>query len=273
MVRANEAVDDGMSQRWKHIGSDLRKQARFAAVLLSALILCTPQPAFACLCRGVRRPPCVAFQEATAVFSGPVTEIANAPCEQGDTFNYLLIHFSIEQTYKGASAAQVTVATITGTDCDFGFQKGETYFVYAYQDSKHDRLVTGVCTRTKKLSYAKEDVSYAEGLSTSTPETSILGADDEFSSLFGGAEIIIEGQGKRYEAVADERGAFKVKLAQSGRYKVTVVGSSGCVFLNHHNSWKVFSLNGRPAVEFEREVSEGRCEFVDFSEYLTVRKN
>jgi hypothetical protein len=237
-----------------------------------AFILCVSNSAFACSCRGAQQPPCIAFREARAVFSAIVTDITEAPFQRDDTFHHLLIHFSIEQAYKGASGTEIIVATITGTSCDFGFQKGEKYFVYAYEDSKHNRLVAGVCSRTGRLSTAKEDIDHSQGLRDSNQKPSILGADDRgFSSPLEGAEIIIEGQGKEYAAVADYRGAFKVELAQSGKYKVTVIGQAGHQFRNHSNEWRVFSAQGRPAVEFELEVSEGQCNFVDFSLYLTVR--
>ena len=241
-------------------------------VLLSILILTFPKRAFACVCRGVQQPPRFAFQEATAVFAGKVVDSAEAPLQDGETFHSLLVQFSVEQSFKGISTPQVRVATITGTDCDFGFQKGEEYFVYAYQDSKYNRLATGVCTRTKRLSYAKEDLDYVRGINNSTPRTLLLGADNEFSSLLEGSEIIVEGQGKRYETVADKRGAFKIELARAGKYKVTVIGRPGVLFLNHLDSWRIYSAKGRPAVEFEKEIQEGRCEFVDFSETLTVKE-
>ena len=239
--------------------------------LVSILILTFSKPAFACLCRGMQQPPCFAFQEATAVFAGEVVDISEAPFQEGETFHCLLIQFSVEQSYKGIPTRQVTVATITGTDCDFGFKKGEEYFVYAYQDPRHNRLATGVCTRTKRLSYAKEDIDHAKEMKASTPRTLLLGADNAFSSPLEGSEIIVEGQEKRYETVADKRGAFKIELAEPGKYRVTVIGRRGSVFLNHLDSWRIYSTKGRPAVEFEREIQNGRCDFVDFSEHLTVK--
>jgi hypothetical protein len=218
------------------------------------------------------QPPCVAFREANAVFSGPVTDIEKAPRQQGDTFDYLLIHFSIEQSYKGAPGTRIMVDTITGTSCDFGFQIGERYFVYAYQDSKYKRLAAGVCSRTKSLSYAQEDIDYARGLADSKPKAMILGTDDPVSSRLQGAEIILEGQGAKYTTVADKKGAFKVELAQPGRYKITVIGQEGYEFLNLYDSWNVISVNGRPAVEIVLNVADGDCGFVDFSQYLTVRE-
>ena len=241
-------------------------------VPLTILILTISKPAFACVCRVVQQPPCFAFQEATAVFAGKVVDISEVPFQEGELLHSLLIHFSVEQSFKGVSTAQVRVATITGTDCDFGFQKGEDYFVYAYQDPKHNRLATGVCTRTKRLSFAKEDLDYVNGMNASAPRTLLLGAHNEISSPLEGSEIIVEGQGKRYETVADKRGAFKIELVHAGKYKVTVIGRPGVLFMNHLDSWRVYSAKGRPAVEFEKEIQGGRCGFVDFSENLTVKK-
>jgi hypothetical protein len=242
-------------------------------VLLSILIITFSKPVFACVCRGVQQPPCFAFQEATAVFAGKVVDISEAPSQGSELLHSLLVLFSVKQSFKGISTLQVTVATITGTDCDFGFQKGEEYFVYAYQDPKHDRLATGVCTQTKRLGYAKEDLDYVKGMNASTPRTLLLGADNEFSSALEGSEIIVEGHGKRYETVADKRGAFEIELAHAGKYRVTVIGRPDVLFLNHLDSWRIYSAKGRPAVEFEKEIQEGRCEFVDFSENLTVKKH
>jgi hypothetical protein len=251
----------------------MNKLPRFILYVLTSIVMLTfSEPAFACSCRGVQQPPCIAFQEATAVFAGEVVDISEARFQAGYIFRYLLIQFSVEQSYKGISARLVTVATITGTSCDFGFEKGEKYFVYAYQDSKHNRLAAGVCTRTKPLSSAKADMDYVNGMNASTPQTLLLGADNEFSSPLDGSEIIVEGQGKRYETIADKKGAFKIELTQGGKYRVTVIGRPGSVFLNHLDSWRVFSFKGRPAVEFDKEIQEGRCDFIDFSIHLTVKE-
>lgn len=100
--------------------------------LLSILILTLYKPAFACVCRGVEQSPCFAFQEAIAVFAGKVVDITEAPFQEGDLLHSCWFSSRLNSLLKGISTSQVTVATITGTDCDFGFQKGEEYFVYAY---------------------------------------------------------------------------------------------------------------------------------------------
>jgi len=45
-------------------------------------------------------------------------------------------------------------------DCGVEFQTGETYLVYADEDEGSGALITGKCTRTKRLSDAAEDLAY-----------------------------------------------------------------------------------------------------------------
>src|SRR5262249_40454290 len=45
-------------------------------------------------------------------------------------------------------------------NCGYDFQPGETYLVYADEDEETDLLSTGVCTRTRRLSDAGEDLAY-----------------------------------------------------------------------------------------------------------------
>jgi hypothetical protein len=46
-------------------------------------------------------------------------------------------------------------------DCGFDFQAGETYLVYAnYDEGSSNSLSTDVCTRTRRLSEAGEDLAY-----------------------------------------------------------------------------------------------------------------
>jgi len=155
----------------------------------------------------------------------------------------------------------------------FEFIAGARYFVYAYRESDHDKLGTNICTRTRQLSDAAEDVAYTRELAVLGPRTSILGIDSRgFESELEGADITVEGEGgKKYSAKAGRRGTFAIALERGGKYKVTIVGPLGFEFLNLQSSWRVFSSGGRPAVEFERAVQEGQRDFIDFRQFLTIR--
>lgn len=45
-------------------------------------------------------------------------------------------------------------------ECGYDFQPGETYLVYADEDEETSVLSTGVCTRTRRVSDAGEDLAY-----------------------------------------------------------------------------------------------------------------
>jgi hypothetical protein len=45
-------------------------------------------------------------------------------------------------------------------DCGYDFQKGETYLIYADSDEETAIMETGVCSRTRRLSDAGEDLAY-----------------------------------------------------------------------------------------------------------------
>jgi hypothetical protein len=250
-----------------------KEQHRPLVLTLVILFSTISERAVACTCRGAEEPPCVAYQKADAVFVGFVVDITEAPLSPGNDFKELFVHFSVERRLKGVSEEDLKVATITGTDCDIGFKVGEQYLVFAYRESQHNRLTTGICTRTKQLSRAEEDLAYVREITASIRGSSISGRDGRsVKSLLEGVNIVIEGQVDEYKAVADSKGAFKVELARPGRYKITLVGPSELEFLTNHSSWRVFSVNGRPAVEFETIVSENECNFIDFSLFIDVRR-
>lgn len=251
-----------------------RRTLRFVVFAsVSMLLSCLNTSAFGCSCP-TEQPPCVAYQKAEAIFIGVVTDITNAPVDQVDNAKEFLIHFSVDHSFKGEQGTRLEVATTTGTDCDFEFKLGEKYLVYGYRDSRRHRLFTGLCARTRLFAYAEDDLAYFRELPSSTARRSLMAVDGRSGrSLLKGADVIVEGLGSKYETAADSRGAFKIELALPGRYKVTVIGRSGLEFVNHLTSWRVFSVNRRPALEFEVNVVDGSCELIDFGLFVTVRES
>jgi hypothetical protein len=77
----------------------------------------------------------------------------------------VVLKFQVENWWKGKSTRQVLVFTDrtrnsdgseTISDCDFPFQVGKRYLVYAFSEENH--LKTNLCTRTKLLEKAQEDL-------------------------------------------------------------------------------------------------------------------
>lgn len=97
------------------------------------------------------------LEQSTAVFSGRVVAIRKHE-QTNDPFAVVEVVFEVAKTWKGVN--KQTVSVFTGSHsatCAFKFKKGQSYLVYANSDSR-ERLVTGICSRTRKLKEAREDL-------------------------------------------------------------------------------------------------------------------
>jgi|GEM_PF-1872231 len=114
--------------------------------------------AYACSCAA---PPSVheAVQQSAAVFSGKVISIQE---KQGLIFSSadpVTVTLSVKRIWKGEPAQESRVLTaLSEASCGYGFQPNKDYLVYAGQDDE-GRLVTTLCSRTKPLSAAADDLA------------------------------------------------------------------------------------------------------------------
>ena len=61
----------------------------------------------------------------------------------------------------GSAAPPEKIVVWTGVDdCGVDFQSGETYLIYANSDEQTGKLETSVCSRTRRLTDATDDLSY-----------------------------------------------------------------------------------------------------------------
>jgi hypothetical protein len=102
-------------------------------------------------------PPTVELNRADAVFAGKVTDI-DRPLLFNTSADLVKVTIEVTRFWKGGISRVVTVTTARETPtCGFPFEAGKEYIVYA---SKRDgALETNLCTRTKLLSNAQEDLS------------------------------------------------------------------------------------------------------------------
>ena len=138
-------------------------------------------------------------------------------------------------------------------------------------------LYTSICTRTRPIRDAAEDLEYIHGLSKAQPGGSILGEifqenrtqDGILPSLpLEGVKVTIEGQGKSVTVATNSEGKFRASSMPEGSYKVRVsppeglsagkneseikVADRGCasVFfilsVNGRGSGKVLDATGKP---------------------------
>ena len=139
----------------------------FAAVIVFLIV---PAEINACSCAGSGS-PCEAYGEASAVFTGIVTGGSLIKIkDRGDEYQQLKLSFSIEENFRGVEGSVTEVITGLGyADCGFGFERGGRYLVYAYRSQEDKKLYTSICTRTRSLPEAGEDLKYLRGLSSASP--------------------------------------------------------------------------------------------------------
>jgi hypothetical protein len=122
-----------------------------AAALVVGLIAGS---AYACSCIAPG-PPKESLEKAHAVFSGKVTKIEKV----GDF--QIAVTLDVEAAWKGIDKNEVVLYTANdGAACGYGFEKEKTYLIYAYQTKRGEekQLETNICTRTRLLAEAKEDL-------------------------------------------------------------------------------------------------------------------
>ena len=124
-------------------------------LLLAASLAFGTETGLACTCVPSKGPG-EDLKLATAVFSGKVIEIRRH--KVGDVFARAEAVLRVERVWKGGEATTVSVFTAShSATCGYGFKEGRTYLVYAYKDAE-GRLSTGICSRTRRLKDAGEDI-------------------------------------------------------------------------------------------------------------------
>lgn len=121
-----------------------------------ATFVLVAEVAFACTCVPPRS-PAEERERAAAVFSGKVLQIKRHKSAE-DIFGGVEVVFRVDKAWKGARNRTVSVFTSSqSAACGYSFSKGHTYLVYASANSG-GRLSTSICSRTKRLKDAREDL-------------------------------------------------------------------------------------------------------------------
>lgn len=231
------------------------------------LLLSSARTINACSCLGPE-PPCQAFGSASAVFSGRVAEITlfTGNDKPGRNYQQKLVRFVVSQSYRGISGTSAeTVTGSGGGDCGYPFKVGESYLVYASQNPRDKKLYAGICSRTRPLSEAGEDLRYLQSLATSEAGGTIYGVVNKFrrisadghSELLGpmeGIPITIEGSDARVESITDGKGEFRVTGLPPGNYKVRLKVPEGL--------WP--GMGEQKDGEQKTEIKDKGCAYINF---------
>jgi len=102
------------------------------------------------------------FNDASVVFSGEVVEL--------DTFE---LKIKVDKSWKGESknvinmitaAIKIDENTYRSSSCNYRFQLGKKYLVYAYETD--GELKARACSRTKPIQYAEQEMAYLEEIAS-----------------------------------------------------------------------------------------------------------
>ena len=203
-----------MAERTRHL-------IIFAIVTLALLSL--SRPAAACSCIGTR-PACQAFWDPGAVFAGKVVSIEPQATDGVPSFGDRRVRFEVGEAFSGVTTAVVDVYTGQGGgDCGYAFAVGASYLVYAYQAPGTPRLTTGICSRTRLMSKAAEDLAYLRTLTTTgalgaTITGSVHHRDRNIATQprvtilapVASLDIVMECEGAAYRGTTDANGRFTI---------------------------------------------------------------
>jgi hypothetical protein len=224
-------------------------------------------------------PACQTAWTHAAVFTGMVTEIVEpdrsfAIAPPAD-FPQRKVRFAVSEALTGLppSTKEITVETgLGGGDCGYGFRRGVDYIVYASRNA-NGAYYTGICSPTRRVPDAAEDLKYFHQLADASPlgEIRAMAFDPQRSrgvlELLG-AQLTIDGPGGRQFGVTRADGRYTFDALAPGEYTLsaslenyTVAGqlrplkvpAKGCalvivpLMLDRNVSGRILTPDGRPA--------------------------
>jgi hypothetical protein len=210
---------------------------------LTVLTLASTGDALACSCPS-SGPPCQATFQVDVIFAGtvrsvvPLPEDDLPPLRQGEMRipRTVRVEFDAVVPFRGTPGANVIVLTAgSGAACGYAFKPGDRYLVYA--NSRGMELVTGICSRTRPLSEAAEDLQFFETLSAPSDRARLYGTvthwEREVSTEqprdYGpvpNLRVNVSGMGQLLDTWTDDAGRYDVKLPP-GKYEVAFLPAAG----------------------------------------------
>jgi hypothetical protein len=195
----------------------------------------------ACMC--LPGPTCEDTWKATAVFVGTVVAIdKRQPTNREDIYSNQ-VKIIVEESFRGDVGIQVVLLTGMST-CDVYFKVGQQYLVYAQKSSVENQLTTSICTRTRLLSEAGEDLSYLRNLSQASSGSTIQGKVQRLSRNSEGVgkfdpmigiRVTVENSDKRMEFVSNAEGEFVAKGLSPGTYTVSIDVPKGLIGIKENS--------------------------------------
>ena len=110
----------------------------------------------ACLCIQPA-PPQESLEQSTAVFVGKVIDIDVPSGIVVSSADPVKVTFEVSKIWKGPDYKTLVLTTARdGVSCGYSFKQNDEYIVYAY--GEENKLSTGICSRTRLLASAQDDL-------------------------------------------------------------------------------------------------------------------
>ena len=192
-------------------------------------------PANACTCGELK--PCEAYAGADTVFVG-LAQKTKFEAAQGSlppnamsttsTNGSPVTRLSVEEIFRGTNAKEIEISG-GGTTCDYHFDEGQRYLVYASLGADGKSLYTSICSGTSMLSEATKHLVYLRDAKNLNVGGTFQGhvyreyynplKNSWGSSPLINVAIIIESEKNRFRSLSNKQGKFMFRKLRGGIIK------------------------------------------------------
>jgi hypothetical protein len=215
-------------------------------LLFSLAVVSLSCDACSCVVSFVPKAACELAWQSEATFTGEVTDIVDPgipfvkPGERPldlDRFPRKKVTLRVREAFTGLASGtqQITIETgLGGGDCGYAFERGVEYLVYAYR-TRAGGLGTGICSRTRPITEADDDLKYLRSLQDRGARSSLRVIAIDLHRMWGlpasragnviglsGAKISVEGANYRQTGETDWSGRHEFTDVPAGEYKITM---------------------------------------------------
>jgi hypothetical protein len=171
--------------------------------------------------------------KAAAVFVGHVVSIESTAAGN------VVVQMAVLEGFRGFRLTQVAVTTSSsGAACGYGFRTGESYLVYAHESPDGGPPAVSLCSRTRPVAEATEDLTYLRSLAAIVPGSRARVAGQVLLSEssrpagreptgMGGATVVARGEGRTFSTKADARGSFVLTDLPVATYELEASAPDG----------------------------------------------